>query len=101
MAVGAALRRRDPRGDGDHQARELGDAEIPQHLDVLVDARGRRPAARGGRERLGRLVRFQLGGQQARVLDLLDAETPEALLGGVHRWPLARERNSGETQGEE
>ena len=61
VAIGAALLGRDPGGDRSHQRVELVDAEIGQHLHVLVDV-GRACAVRRG---FGNRVGQRVEGLQA------------------------------------
>ena len=85
VAIGAALLRSDPGGHRSHQRVELIDAEVRQHLHVLVDV-GRAGAVRRG---FGNRVGHRIEGLQlldgGRRRDLVHAGSPEADLRSDNR----------------
>mmetsp|Transcript_53735 Transcript_53735/g.126560 ORF Transcript_53735/g.126560 Transcript_53735/m.126560 type:complete len:307 (-) Transcript_53735:4949-5869(-) len=99
VAMHAALLGGHPAGHGRHGAVELADAEVAQHLDVLVDLPGLRAIRRRRIQRCRGLVAGRLLGQRAGVVDQLHARAAVAALHGLDRWPLAASQQ-GANQGQ-
>src|SRR5262249_50402073 len=94
VAVGAALLRRYPFGDGQHQTDEVVGVHVAQHLDILVDFRGLLAAGRRARRRVGNLVEGTPDCEVARIEDLDHAGTAVAALHTFHGRSLEGQRQA-------
>ncbi len=99
MACCAALIRRDPCRQVDHQTRELAGVHIAQHLHILVDGADHRPDVSGIRERVRDLVCLERGLHAPRIVDVIHRRSAHAVLNGPDRRPLGLRQDNGDRGG--